>query len=103
MASRVQAEARPPQIDRIVDMGLKILTALVLPLIWWVNGISVRLALLEEANLRLAGEIRVLREEANARDARIVEIHGSVREINTTMTFVREKVQEIAHAVHATR
>ena len=100
MMNSADERERPPQMEKVFDIALKVLTALVLPLLWWVNALSVHLALLDENNKRMEEEIKTLRSEAKARDAELGEIKGSVGEIKTTLIFVREKVKEIADAIH---
>ena len=100
MADNADAVARPYPLDKAVDLGLKVMTGLIIPLLLWVNALSVRLALLEEHNEHLKNEITAIKADIKVCSEGVSEVKGSVREINTIITFVREKVQEIAHAVH---
>lgn len=84
----------------LVDLALKLMTGLVIPLLLWVNALSVRLALLEEHNAQMKAEMAAIKADTKVCSDGLVEAKGALREINTTIVFVREKVKEIANAIH---
>lgn len=103
MTNSAEVENRPSQMEKVVDISLKVMTALVIPLLLWVNALSVRLAVMDENNKRMSEELRAMKEEARSRDAQITEMRASMGEIKTTLVFVREKVKEIADAINTHR
>lgn len=81
--------------DRLMDFIFKILASGTIPVLLWVNSLSVDIAVLKNKIEDAEGRVTELEEEQKRVNKVITENQGSLREVNATVGFIRDMLVDI--------
>ena len=81
--------------DRLIDFIFKILASGTIPVLLWVNSLSVDIAVLKNKIEGAEGRVSELEEEQKRVNKVITENQGSLREVNATVSFIRDMLVDI--------
>ncbi len=81
--------------DKLMDFIFKILASATIPVLLWVNSLSVDNAVLETRVEDAQSRLSALEEEQKRVNQVITENQGSLREVNATVGFIKDILVDI--------
>jgi len=89
-------------MERFIDMATKLATILIIPLVIWGVKLEVDLAVAKTERAAIQSEVHRLEDQNQAVLSSVRENTLALRELSTTMTYVKDRVDEIRADMRAT-
>ncbi len=85
---------------KLLDLLFKVLAAGVVPILLWLNSLSVTNALADSRIKSLESRVLVLEDEQKRIHEALKDNQGSLREVRVTVEFIRGLLMEIRSELH---
>ena len=84
---------------KYIDTATKVLAALVIPLIVWGVKLEVNMAVMKSEQTAIEAELETIKLENKSVLQSVQENNTAMRELSVTMTYIKERVDEIRKEV----